>query len=55
MSFFKSKELASTPFANFIRNASSEEKKKVYSKVLRRASESQNEVIERAKKRARSR
>lgn len=55
MSFFKSKELASTPFANFIRNASSEEKKKVYSKVLRRASESQNEVIARAaKKRARA-
>jgi hypothetical protein len=57
MSLFKSKDadmdVPSTPFSEFIRSASSEDKKKVYSKVLRRASESQNKVIARvSKKRA---
>jgi hypothetical protein len=55
MSLFRFKddpptEVSSTPFSEFIRTASSERKKKVYSKVLRRASESQNEVIARANK-----
>jgi hypothetical protein len=45
--------VSSTPFSEFIRTASSEDKKKVYSKVLKRASESQNEVLARvSKKRA---
>jgi hypothetical protein len=52
MSLFKSKDaspdVSSTPFSEFIRTASSEDKKKVYSKVLRRASEQQNEIIARA-------
>ena len=48
-----SKDVSSTPFSEFIRTASSEDKKKVYSKVLKRASESQNEVLARvSKKRA---
>jgi len=54
MSLFKSKdaspEAASTAFSEFIRTASSEDKKKVYSKVLRRASEQQNELLVRANK-----
>ncbi len=37
----------STPFSEFIRTASSETKKKVYSKVLQRASENQNGLIAR--------
>jgi hypothetical protein len=46
-------DVSSTPFSEFIRTASSEDKKKLYSKVLRRASESQNEVLARvSKKRA---
>jgi hypothetical protein len=45
--FLKSKPVLSTPFSDFIRNASSEEKKKVYTTVLKRASESQNEVVSR--------
>jgi hypothetical protein len=58
MSLFRFKDdhpadVSSTPFSEFIRTASSEDKKKVYSKVLRRASESQNEVLARvSKKRA---
>jgi hypothetical protein len=43
MSLFRFKdappEVSSTPFSEFIRTASSEEKKKVYSKVLKRASQ----------------
>jgi len=42
--------LSSTPFSEFIRTASSEEKKKVYSKVLKRASEQQNEILARVNK-----
>jgi hypothetical protein len=42
--------VSSTPFSEFIRTASSEEKKKVYSKVLKRASEQQNEILARINK-----
>jgi hypothetical protein len=56
MSLFRSKdalpEVSSTPFSDFIRNAPSREKKKVYATVLRRASESQNKVIERVRKKS---
>lgn len=44
----KSKAVASTPFSEFIRNASSAEKKRVYKRVLEKASESQNRVLNRA-------
>jgi len=54
MSLFRFKdappEVSSTPFSEFIRTASSEEKKKVYSRVLKRASEQQNEILARANK-----
>ncbi len=54
MSLFRFKdappEFSSTPFSEFIRTASSEEKKKVYSKVLKRASEQQNEILARVNK-----
>jgi hypothetical protein len=40
-------QVFSTRFSEFIRTASSEEKKKVYSKVLKRASEQQNEMLAR--------
>ena len=54
MSLFRSKDtppdVSSTPFSEFIRTASSEDKKKVYSKVLRRASEVQNEILARVNK-----
>jgi hypothetical protein len=43
-------EVSSTPFSEFIRSASSEEKKKVYSKVMKRASEQQNEILARINK-----
>ena len=43
----KSKVVASTPFSEFIRNASSAEKKRVYKRVLEKASESQNRVLAR--------
>jgi hypothetical protein len=51
MSLFRFKnappDVSSTRFSEFIRTASSEEKKKVYSKVLKRASEQQNEILAR--------
>jgi hypothetical protein len=54
MSLFRFKvaspEGSSTPFSEFIRTASSEEKKKVYSRVLKRASEQQNEILARVDK-----
>lgn len=40
----------STPFSDFIRNASSAERKRVYGRVLELASERQNQVVEAAKK-----
>lgn len=46
---FKRKPEHSSPFSEFIRNASAEEKKRVYSDVLKRASERQREVIRRQK------
>ncbi len=52
MSFFKSRTdvAESTPLSDFVRKASSEEKKKIYTSVLKRASNSQAEVIERVSK-----
>lgn len=38
-------EVLATPFSEFICTASSQEKKKVYSKVPKRASEQQNEIL----------
>ncbi|MGH8074978.1 MAG: hypothetical protein ACREO4_13070 [Lysobacter sp.] len=45
-SFFKTKKVSSTAFSDFIRNASSKEKKKVYKVVLVKATERQKSVIE---------
>jgi len=50
-----SKPKTSTPFSEFIRNAPADEKKKVYTKVLRRASERQNDLVARVKKMATAR
>jgi len=41
----KPKILASTPFSDFIRNASSAEKKRVYTAVMKKATEHQNRVL----------
>ncbi|MDX1366501.1 hypothetical protein [Pseudomonas sp.] len=41
----KVKTVPSTPFADFIRNASSGEKKRVYERVLKKATERQNRVL----------
>lgn len=43
--FFKSKPEASTPFSKFIRDASSKEKKRVYERVLKKATERQNRLL----------
>jgi hypothetical protein len=43
----KHKTSASTPFSEFIRNASSREKKRVYKQVLEKATESQNRILSR--------
>lgn len=45
LTFFKKKPTESTRFSEFIRNASSEEKKKVYARVLKSAIEQQNAVL----------
>ena len=39
----------SSAFSEFIRNASSGEKKRVYSEVLKKASEKQKELLDRAR------
>ena len=44
----KTKTVASTPFADFIRAASAGEKKRVYERVLKKASERQNRVLAQA-------
>ncbi len=51
----KTKTVASTPFSEFIRNASSAEKKRVYKRVLEKASESQNLVLAKTAKIVKSR
>lgn len=43
----KSKTLVSTPFSDFIRNASSAEKKRVYTVVIKKATERQNQLLAR--------
>jgi hypothetical protein len=43
--FTKTKTVSSTPFADFIRYASSGEKKRVYERVLKKATERQNRVL----------
>lgn len=44
----KSHPVESTPFSDFIRNASSEQKKRVYAGVLKEATERQQQVIKEA-------
>lgn len=44
----KTKKVASTRFSDFIRNASSAERKKVYKDVLARATERQQRVLKEA-------
>lgn len=46
--FSKPKPATSTEFSKFIREASSQEKKRVYTDVIKRATERQREVLERA-------
>jgi hypothetical protein len=43
--FKKPQPVGSTRFSEFIRNASSSEKKRVYTEVLKKASERQNAVV----------
>jgi hypothetical protein len=50
MLFFKAKVVSSTPLSEFVRSSSAE-KKKVYSTVLKKASDSQNQVIARVARR----
>jgi hypothetical protein len=50
MAILGKKTVASTPLSEFIRNAPSREKKKVYATVLKRAAEMQHEVIVRVEK-----
>lgn len=42
---FKSKPTRSSPFSEFIRTASSAEKKRVYGEVLKKATERQKRVL----------
>jgi hypothetical protein len=43
---FKRKVTAETPFSRFIREASSKEKKQVYARVIKKATEDQKRVLE---------
>ena len=44
--FFKDKKLASTPLSDFIRNASSAQKKRVYKEVIEKSTQQQQKVID---------
>jgi hypothetical protein len=46
--FSRQPKVASTAFSDFIRNASSKKKKRVYAKILEGASERQRKQIEQA-------
>lgn len=43
----KSKKVASTPFSDFIRNANSKQRKRVYNEVIKQSVETQNELVKR--------
>ncbi|WP_166596827.1 hypothetical protein [Pseudomonas sp. SLFW] len=45
----KLKTVKSTPFSDFVRNASSEEKERVYQEVMKKAWERQERIIEKAR------
>lgn len=47
-SLLKPRPKRSSPFSDFIRTASSEEKKRVYGDVLKKATERQNRLIAKA-------
>jgi len=49
--FFSRRRRVTSGFSDFIRNASSAEKKKVYTEVLKRATERQNETARKARDR----
>lgn len=44
----KIKPVPSTPFSDFIRNSTTEEKERVYTEVMRKVSEVQNGVLARS-------
>lgn len=44
--FFGNKKLASTPLSDFIRNASSARKKRVYKEVIERSTQQQKRLID---------
>lgn len=46
----KLKTVKSTPFSDFVRNATSEEKERVYQDVMKKAWERQDRIIEQARK-----
>ena len=55
LTFLKAKPTASTRFSEFIRTARSAEKKRVYTKVMERATERQNLVLMRQSELAKGR
>ena len=46
---FNSKKVVGSSLSDFVRNSSSADKKKLYAKVIRQASESQNKILKEAK------
>ena len=47
--FSKLKTVKSTPFSDFIRHASSSKKKRVYSDVMKKATDRQVQILKKAK------
>lgn len=48
LKMFNSKKVASSSLSNFVQNSSSADKKKIYTKVIRRANESQKQILREA-------
>ncbi|MFT5759257.1 MAG: hypothetical protein ACI9LM_004014 [Alteromonadaceae bacterium] len=49
LTIFGHKKVASSSLSDFVQNYSSADKKKLYTKVIRKATESQNEILREAK------
>jgi hypothetical protein len=48
LEIFNSKKAACSSLSNFVKNSSSADKKKIYTKVIKRANESQKQILREA-------
>lgn len=49
LTIFKKNKVESTSLSDFVENTSSKDRKKIYTEVIKKASESQNQILKDAK------